>query len=94
MDFDGAFEYSSIKNIAFEKQGIQLNVYPNPTQDLLYIDSESDILSVTLFDAQEKNIITVYTFPLNMKNLPSGVYQLNVETNSGTLIKSVVKIIF
>ncbi len=63
-----------------------LNVHPNPTSDLLYIDlSGAEIANITLYDLQGRIIYSPNSpnSPINLRNVPAGVYVLRVTGEDG-----------
>ena len=68
-----------------------LTVYPNPTDDLLYIElTGAGIATVALYDLQGRAVETLRaaslqggTATLNMHNIPAGVYVLHVTDTEG-----------
>ena len=91
MDFNGTFEYSPVKSIHFERTESKVMLYPNPTQDIVHIESEEEVNMVTLYNSQGQIITTTISNQLDLKNYPSGVYRIGVETERGMSFKSVVK---
>ncbi len=66
-----------------------LEVYPNPASDYINIRNGSDIASVQMFDilgneVLSKNINVSNNFQLNIANLKSGNYFLNIKDSKGT----------
>ena len=68
----------------------QLNVYPNPTDDILYVElSGAEIKSVGLYDLQGRVVMGVFNTPqpgiaaINVRNVPAGVYVLRVTDENG-----------
>ena len=67
-----------------------LTVYPNPTDDLLYIElSGAGIANIALYDLQGRVVETGHapslrgTATINMRNIPAGVYVLHVTDGDG-----------
>ena len=71
-----------------------LTVYPNPTDDLLYIElSGAGIATVALYDLQGRMVYSQNpsnspaehspTATVNMRNIPAGVYVLRVTDGDG-----------
>jgi len=67
-----------------------LKVYPNPTDDVLYIElSGAGIFNVTLYDLQGRVVETLRATSLqgaatiNVRNVPAGVYLLRVTDTEG-----------
>lgn len=72
----------------------ELKVYPNPVKDFLSIDvpSTEKVKSVSIFSVDGRS--SVLSFDNNkadFSNLPAGVYVLQVETDSQTYTKKVIK---
>ena len=63
-----------------------VNVYPNPTSDLLHIElSGTEIANVTLYDLQGRIIYSPNSpnSPINLRNVAAGVYVLRVTGADG-----------
>lgn len=65
------------------KQKNELKVFPNPAQDLLYIESMNPMLSVTILDLNGSDIIkkSVYSeliTSLDIQSLDSGIYIIRI----------------
>lgn len=69
------------------------NIYPNPTNDKIVIESQHQIISIVLFDIngqkikanQENNIV-------DMSVLAAGVYVIQIETSLGVEFHKIIKI--
>ncbi len=64
------------------------NVYPNPFEDVFYIESESEILSFSLLDLNGMQLLfednlDVKTLSIDKLELTPGMYFLNVQTKNG-----------
>lgn len=68
----------------------KISAYPNPTYDILYLNSENSLLKETLiFDLLGRHVFSAEFLPVNkvdldLKSLQSGTYILKVTSNSGT----------
>ncbi len=86
-------------NLGVNNDETKLNgiaVYPNPTNDFLNIETtDSSIFNLILFDLQGRKInehkANSTTCKLNLQNLQSAVYLLQIETEKETQIIKVVK---
>ena len=76
-----------------------LTVYPNPTNDLLFVELRgAGIANVALYDLQGRVVTSVHagapqrtaTATLNLKSLPAGVYVLRVKDADGNEYKQKV----
>jgi hypothetical protein len=70
-----------------------IKLYPNPADDLVYIESESfdpsQMSQTEIFDLngrkvlQADNYFTEGRWQINVKSLPSGIYSLRFSTHEG-----------
>lgn len=72
-----------------------INIYPNPSRDIIYIDSSVkggyQIYDVTGKSVDQKKLL-IGTNKLNISTLSEGVYLLEINHGSRTLVKRIVKI--
>ena len=81
-------------NLAVEETLVKnkIIIYPNPTQDILNIKADREILNVQLIDIQGRLVKTVFAInQLDMRTMPSGVYVVRVETSEGIFTEKVRK---
>ena len=89
VDFDGAFEYSEIRVVAFEPEGVKVIVYPNPAMDYINIRMVDNISekNIQLFDSTgrlvlQRNMAADSNLEvLEVNHLPSGIYWIKVEVD-------------
>jgi len=79
---------------SISKDNIQ--IYPNPTSNLLNVKSDYKITSLKLYTTTGNNMfqslnIDVNTFEIDLSTYPSGLYLLHVETENGRWIEKVVR---
>jgi len=74
-----------------------LKIYPNPTTGQLKIESEgTKIENVEIFDVFGKNVLSQRFFispetMINISHLPSGVYFVRIQTETGEIVGKVLK---
>jgi Leucine-rich repeat (LRR) protein len=71
-----------------------VNIYPNPVQDQLYIDSENGgIMEVKIIDFSGRTVSSAneYTNAINVSDLKGGVYLVRVKTTNGMATKCFIK---
>lgn len=77
-----------------DEQALNLLVYPNPTSDMLYLQSRQEILNVTLYDLSGKKIpvdLDSANNSIDISNLTTGFYLLQIELAGYTVTKTVIK---
>ena len=71
------------------------NIYPNPVNDRLYIETQTQTLSIEIYDIfgrrQELSAISGQQSVINVANLNSGIYFVKVVTENGEVVKRFVK---
>nr|WP_297310331.1 T9SS type A sorting domain-containing protein [uncultured Flavobacterium sp.] len=72
-------------------QKVEFKVYPNPTADYLNILTEEQIIEATIFDINGKQTLKSNEKRLDISNLTSGIYLIEVVTNSGKAIEKFIK---
>ena len=69
-----------------------VNLYPNPTNGVLYIDSENSLLNITVHDLLGKEVLRVSGGQsVDMGSLASGAYLLKLYDGANLSIKRVIK---
>ena len=87
--------YENMTIIGIEENQLNnLNIYPNPTKGLIFIESKTEtIIGITVFDVLGKKVLQLngYIQQLDVSTLQSGMYFLRVKTDSGELVKKIIK---
>ena len=72
-----------------------LLLYPNPVNDILYIETEIEVEDVVVYDVygrrQELSAVSCQPSVIEVSNLKSGVYFVKVVTSEGETVKRFVK---
>ncbi|MCK7591693.1 T9SS type A sorting domain-containing protein [Subsaxibacter sp. CAU 1640] len=80
-----------------ESSSNEFKLHPNPATDLLHIDSQVGIQSITIYDLNGRLLNRVgltgqtMQYQLNMSNLSKGVYFVKVASVSGEMIQKILK---
>ncbi len=98
-EFDGYYKtsyYYSANSTKIGSYSINLEellIYPNPTPGILNINglSESDRVDVYSINGQLKKSITNFKNPVNLENLPSGMYIIVFSVRGQQMHKSFIK---
>lgn len=81
VDYDGIFEYSATKMVAYGTQD-EISIYPNPAKDNIQIDGLKADDKVRIFDPAGR-VVFEYTAVLSsaevsIRSLPKGIYYIEV----------------
>jgi hypothetical protein len=70
-----------------------VSIYPNPTKDLIYIESNNTINAVKVFDTLGRLVLEQNnpSNQLDISNLSSGLLFVQIDTDKGSLVKKVIK---
>ena len=71
-----------------------VNIYPNPTESIINIESSEIINSIELLNPLGKVLlekeVNTYNYQINLNPLPQGTYFIKVITNSGQTVKKII----
>ncbi len=82
--------YENTSHIVYNNDEFNLNIYPNPAQNYIYISKIVD--SIAIFDITgKKRTEAKQSNLLNIQNIPAGIYTIEVIKNSQTLRKTIIK---
>ncbi|MEX0812358.1 MAG: T9SS type A sorting domain-containing protein [Chitinophagales bacterium] len=68
----------------------KLSIYPNPTQNILYIKSTSqnhEVRNIHIIDLNGRNVIYTKQSPINTSELSQGIYFYQVEMSGGEVVR-------
>ena len=68
-----------------------INLYPNPTNDVLNIQTEENVQLVEVYNIQGAKVLVDNRTQLNVSELPKGTYVINVITQNGISRSKFVK---
>jgi hypothetical protein len=78
-----------------DENNYNLTVYPNPSHDIVTIQSDLNISEVAISTMNGKDIfvkkLNSNSALLNISNLPSGMYLINIYTEKGKIVKTMIK---
>ncbi|MBN9312591.1 MAG: hypothetical protein BGO40_11560 [Chryseobacterium sp. 39-10] len=69
----------------------EVNVFPNPVQDVLQISSKADVVKVEVYALDGKLISSQKADKIDFTSVPKGLYLVKVTTKLGTKIEKVIK---
>lgn len=75
-----------------EFKKLNLAIYPNPVSEILNIQTEDEVLQVTVYDILGKSInVTVNDNQINVSDLIKGMYIINIVTDKATYTQKFIK---
>ena len=80
-----------------EEKSTVFNIYPNPVNDKLYIETEVEVVKVVVYDVYGRiqnlrnSEIQNLSISVDVTSLNSGVYFVKVVTDNGEVVKRIVK---
>ena len=85
-----------VKADAIEEMNASFNVYPNPVNDKLYIEAETEIEEVVVYDVYGRHQVTETpshqgNLTIDVTDLNSGVYFVKVVTENGEAVQRFIK---
>jgi hypothetical protein len=66
-------------------------VYPNPTNNILHIQTSDSIVSVKLVNILGQTVYTGLETAIDMHSLPIGMYYLHVTTSTQQYVEPIIK---
>lgn len=73
-------------------QNLQIEIYPNPVEDYIYVKAKERILNVYIYDTSGvRKSSDIIGGKINMKDFPAGSYILGLKTSGGFYSKKVIK---
>ena len=94
--YSGALSDSEITTILsnddFKVNNLKFSMYPNPANNLLNIDIQSDIQSVEVYSLQGQKVLSSFDKQIDISGLSSGMYMVRVQdVNGGVGTQKLIK---
>ena len=85
-----------VKGDAIEEMNASFNVYPNPVNDRLYIEAETEVKDVVVYDVYGRHQVTETpslqgNVTVDVADMKSGIYFVKVVTENGEAVQRFVK---
>ena len=102
VNLAGESEHSNESCVKYPEDGVEefsssFNIYPNPVNDVLFIETEVEIEEVVVYTitgvivGQQSTVNSQQLTCIEVSDLNSGVYFVKVVTNEGEVVKRFVK---
>ena len=84
-----------IDNIT-EEQISSVNIYPNPVSDRIFIEAETEIEEVAVYDIYGRRQVTETpsrqgNLSIDLSDLKSGIYFVKINTEKGNIVRRIIK---
>ena len=99
-DCDGAFRSVTAKwgvNVNEYSHDTNVTVYPNPTNDKIYIVTEAEVEEVVVYTitgvivGQQSTDNRQQTLSIDLSELNAGIYFIKINTEEGNIVKRIIK---
>ncbi|MCB0735933.1 MAG: T9SS type A sorting domain-containing protein [Bacteroidetes bacterium] len=91
IDYNGDFEYSEVRTLNFKPETRNFTVYPNPTANVLYFNTNSTNATVALYNQNGQLVLNEKGVnQISLDHLPAGNYVLKVVSNGEFQFEKVV----
>jgi len=94
-EIDPQAEYRSECNLGIDDiDATQIEVYPSPTGDTLFVDSKTyELQEVMIYNVQGKQLLKLKKVPsqISLANIPSGVLFVKLNTDQRVITKKIIK---
>ena len=75
-----------------EEMTTSYNIYPNPANDVIYIETEFEIEEISIYDIYGRRQIAVTpSRQVDVADLNSGIYFIKINTEKGNIVKRFIK---
>lgn len=92
LDRNGQYTYSGIV-LLVQSNKIKIELYPNPTSNYVYINTDENINNISIADCMGGRIknYTIHNNFIDMSRLAAGVYFINIQTTKSNTIQKIIK---
>jgi YbbR domain-containing protein len=86
-------KFAFTEDDAIEEVTTALNVYPNPVNNMLFVETESNVVEISVYDifGRQQLAVSGQQSVVDVKDLNSGVYFVKVVTENGEMVKRFIK---
>ena len=83
----------STNNFTLNSEKSTLQIFPNPTKNIIYIKNKSEIEKIKIFDYLGKEVLTQTqnNNEINIENLSNGIYLIEIHSENGKVYRKFIK---
>lgn len=82
-------DISITPNVGIPEFENEANIYPNPSNDILHVNTSSNIHNISIFNMMGQQVATYDAndtyIRINTSNLNNGIYLISIKTDNGTI---------
>lgn len=81
-------------NVSIEEYETKFNVYPNPANDILFIETTENVKEVNIYNIVGIPVYSEYNFSnnsINVNDFAEGVYFISIKSDRGEVVKRFIK---
>lgn len=91
-DVSSLYASNSLSVGDFSKNGLQVDLYPNPVRDFLNVESETELKLLEIYNLLGQKVQTSSQKQVNVSDLASGIYMVKIQDeNNAVVTKKMVK---
>lgn len=78
-------QIANLSNSEFNLNSLKFSLYPNPANDILNINTDSEVKSIEIYSVQGQKVLNTNSKQVNISNLSKGIYMVRVADESGAI---------
>tara|TARA_R110000850_G_scaffold150497_1_gene273316 strand:+ start:235171 stop:237195 length:2025 start_codon:yes stop_codon:yes gene_type:complete len=88
----GAYEFSTLSTQDLNNTALQIAMYPNPVNDILYLETKENIESISIYTITGQHVQTVEgQNSIDVSPYTTGIYLVKITTPDTSTVKQVIK---
>jgi hypothetical protein len=92
VEISNLFTNNTLSSADIAQNNLKMALHPNPVNDILTIETETEIKSVGIYNLQGQLVKTAYAKQINVSELSSGIYMVRIEGSINAVeTKKIVK---
>ena len=80
------YSNNTLSSENFNLNNLEVSIYPNPTNDVLNIETASDLKSIEIYNIQGQKVLSSNQKQINVSTLPSGIYMIRIQDAENAIV--------
>jgi len=86
------YNNNTLSTSDFNQNNLKVTMYPNPVQDILNVDLQTNLKSVEVYTIQGQKVLELDENQVNLSSLVSGIYMVRIQDeNNAVVTKKITK---